>query len=112
MPGKSPLVSVSRLGTYHLTRIGGVFRVLFCDPSEGVLKFLFGVFLYERWSSKEKKHPRAETRFEPRGECGDAIAEDAVAANVAVRQWGDDRKRGERVNGQRDVVTTVDNYQD
>ena len=49
MPGMSPLGSISRLGTWHLKRVGGGFRVPFCDPTEGVLKFLFGdVFLYER----------------------------------------------------------------
>ena len=42
VPGMSPLGSISRLGTCHLKRVEGVFRVPFCDPTEGVLKFLFG----------------------------------------------------------------------
>ena len=42
MPGRTILVSVSRLWTCHLKRVGGGFRVPFCDPTEGVLKFSFG----------------------------------------------------------------------
>ena len=42
MPGRSILVSVSRLWTCHLKRVGGGFRVPFCDPTEGVLEFSFG----------------------------------------------------------------------
>ena len=42
MPGRSILASVSRLWTCHLKRVGWVFRVPFCDPTEGVLEILFG----------------------------------------------------------------------
>ena len=40
--GMSPLDSISRLGTCHLKRVGGDFRVPFCDPTEGIHKFSFG----------------------------------------------------------------------
>ena len=45
MPGRSIILSISRLWTCHLAkRVGGGFRVLFCDPTDGVLKFSFGDF--------------------------------------------------------------------
>ena len=42
MLGKSILGSISRLWTRHLKKVGGIFRVPFCDPTEGVLEFPFG----------------------------------------------------------------------
>ena len=44
MPGKSILLSISRLLTCHLKRVRGVFRGPFCDPTEGVPKFWFDDF--------------------------------------------------------------------
>ena len=55
MPGMSPLVSISRLGTCHLKRLGEGFRVPFCDPSEGVLEFLFGDVFCMRGDPLKKK---------------------------------------------------------
>ena len=56
IPGRSSLVSVSKLGTCHLKRVGGVFR----DPCRaskiGMLKILFDdVCLYERLPLQGKR---------------------------------------------------------
>ena len=55
MPGRSPPGSISRLGTCHLKRVGGDFRVPFCVPTEGVFEFLFGDVFCMRGSPLKKK---------------------------------------------------------
>ena len=57
MPGISPLGSISRLGTCHLKRVEGVFRVPLCDPTEMVLEFLFGDVFCMRGGPLRKKAP-------------------------------------------------------
>ena len=57
MPGMSLLGSISRLGICHLKKAGGVFRDLFCDPTEGILNISFGDLFYMRGRPPSgKKH--------------------------------------------------------
>ena len=55
MPGRFPILRISRLGTCHLKRAGEGFRVPFCDPTEGVLEFLFGDVFCMRGDLLRKK---------------------------------------------------------
>ena len=55
MPGRSILGSISRLWTCHLKRVGGDFRVSFCDPTEEILKLLFGDIFCTRGDPLKKK---------------------------------------------------------
>ena len=55
IPGRFILDSISRLWTCHLKRVRGGFRVPFCDPTEGILNFLFGdIFCMRDDPLKEK----------------------------------------------------------
>ena len=79
MLGMSPFDSVSRLETWHLKRVGGRFRVPFCDPTEGVVEMPFGdVFLYERWAYQEKRHS---------GELGDGLCRALGVGGLARDLW-------------------------
>ena len=59
MLGRSILGIIPRLcvslWTCHLKRDGGCFRVPFCDPTEGILKFLFGDIFYMRGDPLKEK---------------------------------------------------------
>ena len=54
--GRSPLASVSRLGTCHLKRVGGVLGSRFVCQLKGYSNFRLVTFLYERWPTQEKSH--------------------------------------------------------
>ena len=75
MPGKSPLGRISRLGTCHLKRVGGGFRVPFFDPTEGVLEFPFGdVFCMRGDPLRGKSDPLSPATAAPLLERGERIS--------------------------------------
>ena len=55
MPGMSPICRICRLGTFNPKHAGGVFRGLFCVPTEGVPKIWFDGFSYMGGGQPRKK---------------------------------------------------------
>ena len=63
MPGRSILVSISILWTFNPKQVAGGFRGPFCDPTEGVLKFLVGEYFCMGGDPLKKKGPLGYCRL-------------------------------------------------
>ena len=59
MPGRSIILSIFRLWSCRLKRVGEGFRVLFFDPTEGILKISFGDFFVWEVTHSRKNYPHA-----------------------------------------------------